>query len=1140
MAITTLLQSIDSLSTCCFDGSVKVTAVRDLPAQKVANNDHSTPLLNHFIESYKELESYKNGRPVTVDGNSLSIAAVTAVSRYYTAATLDQSPRILARMNKSRNVITAKVQAGTSVYGVSTGFGGSADTRTDKPLLLGNALLQLLQSGVLPSSSKPLDVLPLLDPVASTTMPEAWVRGAILVRMNSLIRGHSGVRLELIQKMNELLDANITPVVPLRGSISASGDLSPLSYIAGTVTGNSSIRVFDGPRNFGARKIISSSEALAAHGIEPISLASKEHLGILNGTAFSASVAALALNDSVHLALLAQVCTAMGTEALAGTRGSFDPFIHDIARPHPGQIESAKLIWNLLEGSTFAVTHEEELSIAEDGGVLRQDRYPLRTSPQFIGPQIEDLLHSLQAITIECNSTTDNPLVDSETGKVHHGGNFQAMAVTNAMEKTRLALHHLGKLLFSQCTELVNPTMNRGLPPSLAATDPSLDYHCKGVDIASAAYVAELGYLASPVSTHIQSAEMHNQAVNSMALVSARATINSLEVLSMLTASYLYALCQALDLRALQKELVEGLNKIAWEELTNSFGLSLSPSEHASLSLKVCRTMQETLEATSTMDASDRMTKIAASSTTLLVDFFTGPGSFEDTSSLGSTLACIPEFRSNVASRGLLLLDTLRRDYLSGARGTAPATRYLDKTRPVYEFVRNTLGIRMHGSENYARFVKGLYADDQSVGQNVSLIHEAIRDVVRSSYSDSFYTKLARDAIKSWKNREEWGDTYHESGVVVLGISKTQAYADDAYQNDVALGAKLTPLANGEAIRTAFPPQVPTASFEDSSGYLNSDSGWANAGQGITMMISKVISLGGKVVPGKSVEKVFRDDSAGRTIGVQCHDGTVYDASLVIIATGSWTPSAFPDITPGYTSGLSTGQCLAMIQLSEEEAALYKDCPVVLDFASGFYIFPPTEKGIIKMAMHVAGYTNTKGGVSTPRTITTDGDHGLLIPKSDIQQLRNQLRGVYPGLARKPFSATRMCWYADVLQVREATQVSDFPRYNDSPDGNWIIGRVPGDPSLMLATAGNGHAYKVHVCNFANCPTPDDLAQFLPVIGRLVADVVQGTMEPSVASKFGIERDYSTVDSSRAGMLVKELDISQLCTPEDLLATNVG
>lgn len=115
--------------------------------------------------------------------------------------------------------------------------------------------------------------------------------------------------------------------------------------------------------------------------------------------------------------------------------------------------------------------------------------------------------------TIEWRVATDNPLFNGETGEVHHGGNFQAMAVTNAMEKTRLALHHIGKLLFAQATELMNPTMNRGLPPSLAASDPSLNYHGKGLDIAVAAYTSELGFLANPVSTHIQSAEMHNQAV---------------------------------------------------------------------------------------------------------------------------------------------------------------------------------------------------------------------------------------------------------------------------------------------------------------------------------------------------------------------------------------------------------------------------------------------------------------------------------------------------------------------------------------------------------------------------------------------------------------------------------------------------
>ena len=170
----------------------------------------------------------------------------------------------------------------------------------------------------------------------------------------------------------------------------------------------------------------------------------------------------------------------------------------------------------------------------DDRYLLRQDRYPLRTAPQFLGPQVEDILSALAAITQECNSSeylspyllpdlpfllspslpaTDNPLVEAETGVIHHGGNFQAMAVTNAMEKTRLALHHIGKILFAQSTELCNPTMNNGLPPSLAATDPSLNYHGKGIDIATAAYVSELGYLANPVSTHIQSAEMHNQAI---------------------------------------------------------------------------------------------------------------------------------------------------------------------------------------------------------------------------------------------------------------------------------------------------------------------------------------------------------------------------------------------------------------------------------------------------------------------------------------------------------------------------------------------------------------------------------------------------------------------------------------------------
>ncbi|KAJ6593526.1 L-Aspartase-like protein [Mycena capillaripes] len=682
-------------------------------------------LLANFLASHKELEGYRSGKPVVLDGQTLSIAAVTAASRYSASVQLDGSPRIKNRVQRGHNIIRKKVQEKSSIYGVSTGYGGSANTRTDQPMVLGNALLQLLHAGVLPSSTKVPDALPLLDPLHSSSMPESWVRGAILVRMNSLIRGHSGVRWELVEKMNDLLSANITPLVPLRGSISASGDLIPLSYVAGCLMGNPSIRVFDGPAAFGARKIVSSVEALSAHNIEPIPLAYKEHLGILNGTAFSASVACLVLNDAVHLALLSQVCTAMGTEALAGSRGSFDPFIHDIARPHPGQIESAKIIWDLLDGSKFAITSEQEVTIEEDEGILRQDRYPLRTAPQFIGPQIEDLLTSLETITVECNSTTDNPLVDGETGKIHNGGNFQAMAVTNVMEKTRLGLHHLGKLLFSQCTELINPTMNRGLPPSLAATDPSLNYHVKGIDIATASYVAELGHKAAPVSTHIQSAEMHNQAVNSLALIAGRATIDSLDILSLLIASYLYVLCQALDLRALQNELIDGLNKIASEELALLFGPYLSQSELSTTTSKVCAALQDTLNDTSTMDAAERMVKVAASSSTVLVDAFVGSPSC---SNPGAALASIPVFRSKVAARAESLLDGLRRAYLLGGRGASPASPYLNKTRPVYEFVRLTLGIKMHGAENYNSFANGMGVDADTTGANVSLIHEAIRD----------------------------------------------------------------------------------------------------------------------------------------------------------------------------------------------------------------------------------------------------------------------------------------------------------------------------------------------------------------------------------------------------------------------------
>jgi phenylalanine ammonia-lyase len=188
-------------------------------------------------------------------------------------------------------------------------------------------------------------------------------------------------------------------------------------------------------------------------------------------------------------------------------------------------------------------------------------------------------------------------------------------------------------------------------------------------------------------------------------------------------ATYLYILCQALDIRALQAEFYEGLNTIITEELKMAFGTYLDDAGFQIVSSVVKKTMRETLDATSTMDAADRMTKVAASSTTCMVDFFTG-SDFVKGDSIGAALTSIPAFRSQVASKANDLLLQLRADYLSGAKSAAPASRYLNKTRAIYEYVRVTLGIRMHGSENNSMFANGLGVDDVTIGQNISLIQE--------------------------------------------------------------------------------------------------------------------------------------------------------------------------------------------------------------------------------------------------------------------------------------------------------------------------------------------------------------------------------------------------------------------------------
>ncbi|KAI0918968.1 hypothetical protein AcW1_003527 [Taiwanofungus camphoratus] len=288
-----------------------------------------------------------------------------------------------------------------------------------------------------------------------------------------------------------------------------------------------------------------------------------------------------------------------------------------------------------------------------------------------------------------------------------------------------------------------------------------------------------------------------------------------------------------------------------------------------------------------------------------------------------------------------------------------------------------------------------------------------LNKIVRSSYADIFYAHLAREAIAAWKDEQEWGDTYHESGVFVL-LSGGGTYANESYSNDTELGARVESLKDAEAIRAIFPPGVETTSFESSTGYLNRDGGWANSSQGISLILSKVASMGGRVVPGKHVVNLVQQD--GKTTSVECVDGTTYNADLIVLSAGSWTASTFPSFNLG-DKCLATGQTVAKIQLSPEEADVYRRCPVYLDLNSGFYVFPPNDKNIVKFAIHANGYThmlksvNSHVPLSTPTFVRADGgDQDSLVPKTALKELRNALAKVYPALAKKPFTSTRLCW----------------------------------------------------------------------------------------------------------------------------------
>lgn len=640
-------------------------------------------------------------------------------NRHDTKPIISDDEALADRMTRSLGVLKRYLDEGRHVYGVNTGYGGSADTRTDDVTNLQKGLIQHHNAAILLPSDRGEDCIATLQDLRRHSLPNQLVRASILVRCNSLLRGHSAVRLEVVQAMAKLVEQDLSPVIPLRGSISASGDLTPLAYIAGALEGNPDIFVNGGKAR--QYRIMPADEALALAGIRPFTFGPKEGLGLLNGTGVSTAAASIVIHEAQQLALLSQVLTAMGTEALLGTSHNYHPFIAEI-RPHPGQREVAHNVFNWLDDSQLALgNHIQNIGLA-------QDRYALRTASQWIGPQLEDLLLAQQQVEIELNSTTDNPLIDIAGNAIHHGGNFQAASITSAMEKTMLATQMIGKLLFAQCSEIINPMLNKGLPPNLAIDDPSLSFAFKGVDINMAAYLSELGYLTHPVSPHVQSAEMHNQAVNSLALIAARYAGDAVEVLSMMSATYLYVLCQALDLRVLHLEFVKVARPLIERVTLDAFGAVISPGEHEALNELVWGRLIREWDERSRLDLRDRAVETAASTVDCVLDFITTHTPSLSTVGGQSLLSQRQKWKKLVGESLYTTYDGVRNDFLD--KPSTPA--YLcAKSRQMYTYVRQTLNVpAQRGLEDHPTYGAQLGRDGQpkkTIGSNISIVYAALR-----------------------------------------------------------------------------------------------------------------------------------------------------------------------------------------------------------------------------------------------------------------------------------------------------------------------------------------------------------------------------------------------------------------------------
>lgn len=421
------------------------------------------------------------------------------------------------RVDAATEIVRRAADAGPAVYGINTGFGKLASTRipTEQTEQLQRNLILSHCCGV-------------GEPLA-----EEAVRLVMVLKMISLGRGASGVRWQILERLETFLNIGLTPVVPSQGSVGASGDLAPLAHLTAAIIGEGKVK-FQG-------EIMPAAKALETAGLEPIILGPKEGLGMINGTQVSTALALTGLFDAWTMAQTALISGAMSTDALMGSTAPFRPEIHQL-RGLTGQIDSAISLRALLEGSIIRESHRED-----DERV--QDPYSLRCQPQVMGACIDQLRQVAKTLEIEANAVTDNPIVVVEDGSILSGGNFHAEPVAFAADQCAIVISEIGSITERRIATTVDPAQNYGLPAFLTP-NPGLNSGFMIAEVTSAALMAENKQRSMPCSVDSTPTSANQEDHVSMACHGARRLGPMNQNLSTIIAIEILIATQGIELRA--------------------------------------------------------------------------------------------------------------------------------------------------------------------------------------------------------------------------------------------------------------------------------------------------------------------------------------------------------------------------------------------------------------------------------------------------------------------------------------------------------------------------------------------------------------------------------------------------------------